>query len=90
VLTRNTFAAILASMADSGSQRRPDRRFEPPKPLEWQIVEFAVAQHGVVALWQLVELGPKAQPSQPHGRRRAGAALAAARPQPSPRRGGHS
>jgi predicted transcriptional regulator of viral defense system len=61
VLTRNTFAAILPVMGDSGSQRRPDRRCEPLKPLEWQIVEFAVAQHGVVALWQLVELGLSAR-----------------------------
>jgi predicted transcriptional regulator of viral defense system len=44
-------------MRDSGSKRSPGERFEPLRSLERLIAECAGAQHGVIALWQLLELG---------------------------------
>lgn len=42
---------------DSGSKRSLGERFEPHLPLDRRIAELAAAQHGVIALWQLVRLG---------------------------------
>jgi hypothetical protein len=48
---------MLPSMADSGSKRSASERFEPLIPLERLIAERAALQFGVIALWQLLELG---------------------------------
>jgi very-short-patch-repair endonuclease len=60
VLTRNTFSAIVPFVADSGSKPTNSVRIEPLKPLDWLIAELALAQHGVVALWQLIAEGVSA------------------------------
>ncbi len=44
-------------MEGSGAKREHTSRFEPHPPLESLIAQFAFAQHGVIALWQLLELG---------------------------------
>ncbi len=61
MLTRNTVPVILPIMGDSGSKRPSEYRFEPLTPLDQLIADYATAQHGVVALWQLVELGLSAR-----------------------------
>ena len=48
-------------MEARGAKRRSGGRFEPRHPLEWLIAELAAAQHGVVALWQLLDLGLSAR-----------------------------
>ncbi len=44
-------------MGDSGSKRSSIERFEPLCPLDRLIAALAAVQHGVVALWQLLEIG---------------------------------
>jgi len=57
VLFRHTFPAILPVMERTGSKRTSGVRFEPHPGLDRAIAELAGAQHGVVALRQLVALG---------------------------------
>jgi very-short-patch-repair endonuclease len=57
VLTRNTFPGIVRSMDERGAKGTPDGRFEPRSPLDRLIAELALAQHGVIALWQLIAAG---------------------------------
>ena len=47
-------------MEGSGGKRRHGRRFRPDGPLERAIADKAGAQHGVLALRQLIELGMSA------------------------------
>ena len=44
-------------MDDRGAKRKPGERFEPLTPLELRIAALAASQHGVVALWQLLDFG---------------------------------
>jgi predicted transcriptional regulator of viral defense system len=48
-------------MERSGEKRRSGRRYSPQGALEWLISELAFAQHGVLALAQLVEFGLSAR-----------------------------
>jgi len=41
----------------SGAHREHISRLGPHHPLEWRIGELALTQNGVIALWQLLELG---------------------------------
>jgi Transcriptional regulator, AbiEi antitoxin/Protein of unknown function (DUF559) len=57
VLTRHTFFGIVRPMDERGGKRRHGGRFSPGTPLELTIARFADAQHGVIALSQLLALG---------------------------------
>jgi len=48
---------MLLTMEGSRSKRPHTGRFAHDTPLEWLIAHLAMAQHGVVALWQLMQLG---------------------------------
>jgi len=60
VLIRNTFPGIIPAMKTFGGKREHGSGFPPDPPLEGAIARLATAQHGVVALAQLHELGLEA------------------------------
>ena len=60
MLIRNTFPGIIPAMKTFGGKREHGSGFPPDPPLEGAIARLATAQHGVVALAQLHELGLEA------------------------------